>query len=196
MPLLTTAGLVTLATLLTGTSAPAEIIGGGDLRVRQEAGLYAVSARFDVPQAPALALAVLTDYEQIPRFMPDVTSSIVRRRFPGGAVVEQEAVARLMMFSRRIHLILEVQSDRDSVRFRDTCGRSFSRYAGTWRLEPTAGGGTSIRYELEARPSFDVPGFVLSRVLRRDAGRMIGHLRTELTGRSRTLEPERPALTP
>jgi uncharacterized membrane protein len=59
--------------------------------VREERGVYTVVARFPVDQPASAVLAVLTDYEQIPRFMPDVRTSIVRERTTGRAVVEQEA---------------------------------------------------------------------------------------------------------
>jgi ribosome-associated toxin RatA of RatAB toxin-antitoxin module len=151
--------------------------------VREERGLYAVTARFDVPQTAPMAFAALTDYEQIPRFMPEVRTSIVRERFPGGVIVEQEAVARMMVFSKRIHLLLEVRAEGDTVRFRDCSGRSFARYEGAWRLA-THNGRTVITYELSARPSFDVPEFLLTRLLRRDARQMIEHLRAEIAARS------------
>ncbi len=48
------------------------------LTVREEKGVNTVVAHFLVDQPPSVALTVLTDYEQIPRFMPDVRTSIVR----------------------------------------------------------------------------------------------------------------------
>jgi hypothetical protein len=38
-----------------------------------------------------------------------------------------------------------------------------------------------IRYELAAKPSFDVPEFLLKRLLKRDAQQMIGRLQDEMT---------------
>src|SRR5947199_6732751 len=70
-----------------------------NVTVREEKGVYTVVARFLVDQPLSVALTVLTDYEQIPRFMPDVRTSIVRERGTGWALVEQEAVSALMMFS-------------------------------------------------------------------------------------------------
>ena len=151
--------------------------------VREERGVYSVTARFQVPQTPALALAVLTDYEQIPRFMPGVETSIVLERRSGLVVVEQEAVSHLMMFSKRVHLVLEITEGADSLRFRDRSGRSFARYEGAWRL-CEENGHTQIQYELTAQPSFDVPQFLLKRLLRRDAGLMIEGLRREIAERS------------
>jgi len=150
--------------------------------VREERGVYTVTARFLVSQSPSVALTVLTDYEQIPRFMPDVRTSTVRERGNGWAVVEQEAVSAFMMFSKRVHLILEIDERPDALIFRDRCGRSFSRYAGAWRLSPQDGQ-TVITYELVAEPSFDVPGFVLKRLLRRDSTQMIDRLRLEIAAR-------------
>ena len=56
------------------------------------------------PQSSAVAHDVLTDYEAIPRFMPDVQSSRIVERGAASIVVEQEAVARVLFFSKRIHL--------------------------------------------------------------------------------------------
>lgn len=150
-----------------------------DVVVREASGLYSVTARFRVPHTPAIVLSVLTNYEQIPRFMPDVKTSVVLERTHGGAVVEQEAVSHLLMFSKRIHLVLEITESAGTVRFRDQCGRSFSFYEGMWRVS-AHDGGTDITYELKARPSFSVPETILTRLLRRDSGRMIESLRQEI----------------
>ena len=157
-----------------------------DVTVREERGVYSVSARFVVPQTPSVALAVLTDYEQIPRFLPDVKTSIVRERTASHIVVEQEAVARMLMFSKRLHLVLDITQDADTIRFRDRCGASFVQYEGSWQLVPGKVG-TEIVYALTAQPSFDVPEFILKRLLKRDAGRMIENLAREMAVRSQTV---------
>jgi ribosome-associated toxin RatA of RatAB toxin-antitoxin module len=150
--------------------------------VHEVRGLYTVTARFRVGQPRSVALAVLTDYERIPRFMPDVKTSIVRERSAGRVLVEQEAVSGIMMFSKRIHLLLEVHEENDAVRFRDASGRSFAQYEGAWRLSQHDGQ-TIICYELSARPSFAVPEFLLTRLFKRDARQMIERLRTEIASR-------------
>jgi hypothetical protein len=116
--------------------------------------------------------------------MPDVRTSIVRERGTGWATVEQEAVSRLMMFSKRVHLVLEIEERPDAVIFRDRCGGSFVQYEGAWRLS-LQDGQTAITYELTAEPSFDVPGFMLKRLLRRDSSEMIERLQREIAARAR-----------
>jgi ribosome-associated toxin RatA of RatAB toxin-antitoxin module len=165
---------------LVGTLAAATV--PEQVTVREEAGSYSVRATIVVPQPPSLAVSVLTDYEHIPRFMPDVRTSHILERTGSLTVVEQEAVARFMMFSKRIHLVLEVQNNHGTIRFRDRCGESFSRYEGVWTIAERDGS-TMITYELSATPSFDVPNFLLGRLLKRDAGRMIERLRAEMAAR-------------
>ncbi|NUR55177.1 MAG: hypothetical protein HOQ29_12070, partial [Acidobacteria bacterium] len=52
----------------------------GVVTVREERGVYLVTARFQVRQNPELVRAVLTDYDRIPRFMPGVKRSTVLER--------------------------------------------------------------------------------------------------------------------
>jgi Polyketide cyclase / dehydrase and lipid transport len=152
------------------------------LTVREARGVYTVSARFIADRPAAVVLNVLTDYAQIPRFLPDVRTSVLRERGAGWAVVEQEAASGLLMFSKRVHLVLDIQEQADAVLFRDRCGRSFARYEGAWRLSQH-GAQTVIDYELTAQPTFDVPGWMLKRVVRRDSVEMIERLQREIAGR-------------
>jgi hypothetical protein len=175
-----------LALMLVTIGALAPVVASGpdlapEIAVTEEEGVYRVRARFDVPQSPDVALAVLKDYERIPRFMPDMRLSVVRERNGGRVVVEQEAHAKMMMFSRRVHLVLDIQEHDDALRFTDRCGGSFSLYSGQWHVARLAHG-TAMSYDLTAKPAFSVPAFVLSRLLKRDATRMIERLRREIAG--------------
>lgn len=165
-------------------SAAAEPQTDDAVTVNEDHGVYSVAATFSVPQAPSVALAALTNYTQIPRFMPEVHSSNVIERTDDRTVVEQEAVARFMMFSKRLHLILEVQEDRGTIRFRDRCGKSFAQYQGVWAIAERDGK-THVTYELSAKPSFDIPEFLLKRLLKRDASQMIERLKAEISARAR-----------
>src|SRR5438128_1748129 len=82
-----------------GAASPA----APQVTVHESEGMYQVAATFTVPQPAAAAVAVLSDYEGIPRFMPDVRTSRVLERSADLVVIEQEAVAHMMMFSKRIH---------------------------------------------------------------------------------------------
>jgi carbon monoxide dehydrogenase subunit G len=150
--------------------------------VRERGGAYVVAARFSVTAPASVVHAVLTDYANIPRFMPGVETSRVLDSVDGVVRVEQEAVSKYMMFSRRVHLVLDVEESPGVIRFRDRCARSFDQYEGAWTIAP-GHGITDISYELTARPAFGVPGFVLRRLLDRDARLMINGLRAEIAAR-------------
>ncbi|MEO6222441.1 MAG: SRPBCC family protein [Vicinamibacterales bacterium] len=172
--------------LVTAIACAAELSGAGvepQVSVREERGIYHVSATFDVPQSPAVVFAVLTDYEHVPKFMPDVRTSVVREREGGRVVIEQEATAKFMLFSKKVRLMLEVFEDPAIITFRDTSGASFSLYEGRWTMA-VAGAGTSIGYALTANPSFSVPEVVLTRLMKRDAVRLIDGLQAEMARRA------------
>ena len=151
--------------------------------VREASGAYVVEARFHVAATAGVIRDVLTDYAGIPRFMPDVRSSVVRRRTGSSVIVEQEATSSFLMFSKRVHLVLDVVEGERVITFRDVCGRSFDRYEGAWTLEP-GGDGATVTYTLTADPSFKVPGSVLRRLLERGARETIGQLRAEAARRT------------
>jgi len=107
----------------------------------------------------------------------------VLERTGARAVVEQEAVSRFMLFSKRVHLVLDVQEKSGGMTFRDRCGKSFKQYEGSWRVS-REGALTTVVYELKADPSFDVPEFMLKRLLKRDSGEMIEQLQREVARRA------------
>ncbi len=181
--LLLLAGAAAVAALGTPALLMAEDAPGAGISVREERGVYTVRATFEVSQPAEIAFAVLTDYEAIPRFMPNISSSVVLERAGARAVVEQEAVSRLMMFSKRVHLVLDIEEGADTLTFTDRCRQSFVRYEGAWRVSEQ-NGRTLISYELTAQPTFDVPEFVLRRVLKRDSAEMIERLKREIASRS------------
>lgn len=178
------AAAVALATLNSGYATAADgSAPAPQVSVREDRGVYTVAARFEISQSAARALAVLSDYERIPQFMPEIKTSVVLSRTAGRILVEQEAISRFMMFSKKVHLLLEVTQDDSSLRFVDRCGKSFTTYQGAWRAT-TSGGRTKITYELTAKPAFDVPEFILKRLLKRDSVQMIDRLQREIAARA------------
>lgn len=149
------------------------------VEVTEAAGVFTVSATFAVTATAGTVMAVLSDYDRIPKFMPDVQVSRVLERTASGAVVEQEAVSRFMLFSKRIYLLLEVVEETSALRFIDRGAKSFAAYHGAWVLTESDNL-TVIDYRLSAKPSFDVPGFVLKRLLKRDAAQLIDRMKVEI----------------
>jgi ribosome-associated toxin RatA of RatAB toxin-antitoxin module len=146
-------------------------------------GVYAIVARFSVPESTRVVQAVLTDYPNIPRFMPTVRTSRILEQTDGRVRVEQQAVSKFMMISRTVHLVLDVEESEGAIRFRDSCHKSFVVYEGSWTITSEVSG-TELVYELTAKPAFGVPGMVLRKLLDRDAREMIDGLRAEIARRA------------
>lgn len=175
--------LVALVALAPVSGATAAGAAASPVTVRETQGAFQVTATFTTPEPVAVARQVLTDYDGIPRFMPDVRSSRVVERSATGVIVEQEAVARVLFFSKQISLRLDIQEDAGAIRFLDRSGKSFTRYEGRWTLREQDGHAV-VTYELTAQPAFDVPGWVLTRLLKRDAERLIERLQAEIRARA------------
>src|SRR5688572_17690072 len=133
------------ALLVAAVAAGAATSDAPVISVQEAGGAYTVTARFTVTESDTLVREVLTDYANIPRFMPDVRSSEVLERQAGSVRVQQEAVSKYMMFSRRVHLVLDVEEGPEVIRFRDRCNRSFASYEGAWTIV-RRGGVTDVRY--------------------------------------------------
>ena len=183
--------LVAAAILLASTQVPCAATMEDrplQLSVSEDGGAYTVSARFDVGGTADSAMAVLTDYERIPQFMPGVKTSIVRERNRDRVLVEQDALSKFLLFSKRVHLLLEVRQEGRRIRFRDIAGASFTRYEGGWQVTDDHGT-TVVSYELTAAPAFAVPAPVLRRLLKRDSAEMVTQLRREIARRARYTAP-------
>lgn len=168
---------------LMGAIALADSAGVPRVAVTETDGVYHVTAGFVVDERPDVVMSVLTDYERIPQFMPDMEVSKVIERTPAGAVVEQQAVSRFMLFSKRVHLELVVSEGPGTVRFRDRSGKSFAAYEGGWTIRQHDSR-TAVDYQLTAKPIFEVPALVLKRLLKRDSGVLIDRLQAEITQRA------------
>ena len=90
-----------------------------------------------------------------------------------------------------VRLVLEVQEAPASIRYRDPQRPELHPLRGQWTLREQDGHAL-IGYELLAEPGFDVPAFILTRLLARDARRMIERLQAEIAARR---GGGRPALT-
>jgi ribosome-associated toxin RatA of RatAB toxin-antitoxin module len=181
---MTTRVLITTAVML-ATAPGVPVAQSEDLAISvlEVGDAHVVTARFSVSASPAAVRNVLTDYANIPRFMPDVRTSRVLERRDGHARVEQELVSTYLFFSKRIHLVLDIEEGTDSIHFRDCSNTSFVQYEGAWHVNAN-GEQTEIGYELTAQPDFRVPGFVLRGLLNRDASVMIDRLRAEIHARA------------
>jgi ribosome-associated toxin RatA of RatAB toxin-antitoxin module len=144
-------------------------------RVEADGGrVYQVSARGDVAAAPAAVWRILTDYDRMAEFVPDLHSARVLSRSGDKAVVEQLGVAHFLFFRRAIRLVVQVHEQPISQIDISLVDGDMSVYNCTWKLVPVPEtGGTRVLYSGALAPKFYVPGMFGANLIRADIARMM-----------------------
>ncbi len=99
---------------------------------------------------------VLTDYESLPDFIPNLTIS-KRLPHPDGCIrLEQVGVQRLLKMNFKARVVLDLTEHHpDRIDFELVEG-DFQRFIGAWKLEPTDAG-TVLVYEVTVIPQRTLP---------------------------------------
>ncbi|HEY4371580.1 MAG TPA: SRPBCC family protein [Burkholderiales bacterium] len=116
----------------------------------------------------AVIWGTLTDYEHLPQFVPDMTSSRVLERHGQAAVVEQKGSARVLFFSYPIEVTVEsTESPPDRLSVRMLKG-NLRQLEGGYRLKPVPGseGDYVLSWRGVIEPAFSVPSFITVPLLR------------------------------
>ena len=144
-------------------------------RVNTDAGrVYAVNASGEVAAAPAAVWRILTDYDRMDEFVPDLRSAKVLSRSGDEATIEQVGVARLLFFRRDIRLVVHAREQPISQIDISLVDGDMRVYRCTWRLVPVPGtGGTRVLYSGEMAPKFYVPGMLGANLIRSDVEKMM-----------------------
>jgi hypothetical protein len=150
---------------------------GAQFDVDRQGAAFEVQARAHVAASLALAWATITDYEALPDFIPDITTSRVLERRHDGAVehltLEQRGALRFLFFTRPVTVRLRVEQQAPTrVVAHNVTGTQgpapdeLRSFAGDYLLQAEADG-TSLRYHARIEPAFDLPPFIGAMVVRR-----------------------------
>jgi len=157
---------------------------GIEVRVSRSPDGIEVEGRCPIDASRSVAWSVLTDYDGIDRFVSSMRDSRVTDRRDDEILVEQTAVGRMFLFSRRLRATLRVHEEPPNrIRFEDTLGRDFKSYRGEWRIEESRDG-VQIVYRLHALPAFSIPDFVARGVFRSTARQLLLEVRSEIERRA------------
>ena len=144
-------------------------------RVHTEEGpVYQIAARGEVAAPPAAVWRILTDYNRMAEFVPDLRSARVVSRSGDLAVVEQFGSARLLFFRRDIHLVVQVREQPMTRIDVSQVDGDMKVYRCSWQLVPVPEtGGTRVVYSGTMAPNFYVPGMFGAKLVRSDVDRML-----------------------
>lgn len=172
-----------LATLLTLQAAVA--LGADDLwvDVDRNGGSFAVRAEATVAAPIATVWQVLTDYDNLARFIPGLSRSAVQARSANRVVLEQKGEARFLVFSYPIEVRLEVlESPTNTIVSRAIEG-NLKRMSGRYELR-NAGGGIQLRYSGELEPDFGLPPIIGTLAVRTMVEEQFGAMVAEIERRA------------
>jgi hypothetical protein len=155
------AALLLLAALA-GAASGAEDLA---IEVERVGGRFTVQAQATLDAPAELAWQVLTDYENLPRFIPGLTGSAVLLRGANRAMLEQRGEARFLVFSFPIEVQLEVLESPHVWITSRAVGGNVRRMTGRYDLQPR-GAGLLLRYTGELEPDFSLPPLVGTLALR------------------------------
>ena len=145
---------------------------------------YVIEGRCSTQVSKHAAWNVLTDYDAIDGFVSSMRESRVLERADSHLLVEQTAVGRLFLFSRRMTVVLFVHEDSAGViAFEDVLRRDFTRYQGEWRIEER-GDRREIVYRVTAEPAFRVPDLIARGLFGRTVRDLLSQVEAEMVRRS------------
>jgi carbon monoxide dehydrogenase subunit G len=148
---------VFVALLLAPALARAESV--AKVQVVKQGDAYVVEATISAPVPLAEAWAVLTDFDQMARFIPNLTESDIRERQGNRIKVHQKGVARFGLFRFPFDSLREIDlTPNEMVRSRQISGATRSAQSQTIFTE--SGGVTRISYRAEIEPGFWLPAFI------------------------------------
>jgi ribosome-associated toxin RatA of RatAB toxin-antitoxin module len=142
-------------------------VAAGDMHV------FEVASTGEVSAAPAAVWKILTNYERMPEFVPDLKTTKVLSRSGNRVVLEQYGVARFLFLNRGIELVVQVTEEPISAIDIALVSGDMKVYNCRWELVPTDSGGTRIVYTGKLVPKFYVPGMLGSNIIRADIERMM-----------------------
>jgi len=130
-----------------------------------------ITAKIAIPQPVELIWHVLTDYEALGQFIPNLTKSRLLEHPTGGIRLEQIGSSRLLRFNFCARVVLDLEEDfPQEIRFQMVEG-DFKAFSGCWRLEADSLSGgtlTHLCYTIQVWPKLTMPVAMIERRMTSD----------------------------
>jgi ribosome-associated toxin RatA of RatAB toxin-antitoxin module len=116
-----------------------------------------------IAAAPERVWAIAADFTTYPEWAKDVKDVVVRTRDDDGRPVEVEYRASALGRSTHYTLSYDYSAAPSALAWKLVRGDIMSTIDGTYHFQPTADGGTEVRYDLTIELVVPLPGFVKRR---------------------------------
>ncbi|HWQ26637.1 MAG TPA: SRPBCC family protein [Chlorobaculum sp.] len=147
---------------------------------KRAGGVTYMQSRVYIQAPPGDVWKVLTDYDNLKRYIPRMTKSSLVEDNGTRKVVALTGEIGLLLFKKTIQMTMNmVAIYPHRVDFEKISG-DFDIYSGHWILEEhPSGKGTWLDYVAEIKPSFLAPGFIFDSMLKKDITEGLGVIRSE-----------------
>ncbi|MDZ8109925.1 MAG: SRPBCC family protein [Nostoc sp. DedQUE12a] len=130
-----------------------------------------ISAKVQIPQPVEQIWKVLTDYEALADFIPNLAKSRLIEHPDGGIRLEQVGSQRFLNFNFCARVVLDLEEYfPKEINFRMVEG-DFKGFSGSWCLEPYSLGehiGTNLCYTIQVWPKLTMPVSIIENRLSKD----------------------------
>src|SRR5713101_2943738 len=145
------------------SAAPAHEIA---IEIAREGEFVSVRASAELKASPRIAWEVLTDYDHLAEFIPDLRSSRVLRRDPDGVLVEQKGEFGFLFFRQPIEVTMAVSEQPPRRIFARSVAGSMKDMEGSYELQ-ASDAGLRLAYSGRLVPDFFVPPLIGMALVRR-----------------------------
>lgn len=157
--------------------------------------MYEVDATATVAAPLPKVWRILTGYERMSEFVPDLESCKVLSRNGNEVIIEQFGVARFLFMSKAIHLIVRATEQPMSSIDISLISGDMKHYESKWELIPVPEtGGTKIVYSGRLVPNFYVPGILGAKMIRNDIEHMMSAVVARIERRDDTSKRGAPSV--
>lgn len=176
---------VAAALLLAATLAAQPAAAAGEIRFEAdgEGELITIIASADMQVDPRTVWAVISDYDRLAEFIPDMHSSRVIRRDGDQVLVEQTGEFGFLFFRQPVELRLSVAESPPRRIVAHAVGGNLRSLEGRYVVESLPGGEVRLSYSGRLVSGFQVPPFVSRMAVRNTMARQFQALVQEIVRR-------------
>lgn len=158
------------------------VVSVSEVRVKRSGSNFTVDLTMYAPVSPSLAWAVLSDFEHMSDFVPNLTSSQVTERSDNMLKVVQKGVARYGLFSANFESIREIRlTPLREIRAHGV-GGNIERMESVMQLQAEAAG-TRLTYHAEVLPGFWFPPLIGPALVRHETAEQFSAMLQEMIRR-------------
>ena len=161
-------------------------VADSDVDVDYRNGVYVANLSFRVPARTATVFDVLTDFEHMVQFVPNLTQSRIVEHIGRSYRIVQDGKATFGPFNVDFHSLRKIDVLPDGRLISDSLPGSSSRSHSEMKVQALADGWTKLDYQLELEPSAWIPSSLGVGFLRHELIEQFEAMAREMVRRQRS----------